>query len=515
MVITTFKRFAFAFAFACIALIALPSMAHADVAISEETFPDANFRTYVQDTLNGGNPVLADATIEGITSIDVTGKQIESLAGIGYFTELTHLDCKSNELTSLDLSKNTKLTQLFCQTNELTSLNISGITGLTVFYCFDNQLTSLDVSANPGLASIFCYNNQLASLNVDGVTALSVLYCDNNKLTTLDFSTNASLFYLDCSTNLLYDVVLGSASPSIIEGYGQNLAVPVAFDQAANTYRSKQPFPLDGSHTLAFGNAAISYENGFIQSDDPSATGSFTTSLGSGKTLTGAVALSVGSFTVSFVDWDGTPLKTETVEEGKAATAPADPSRQGHIFTGWDADFSNVVSDLAVNALYDSIEWKSWWVDGIDTHTKETGKTLTLASDAPFDPATGVVIDGVPATAKDAALSEAPDGTTLVTLSASFLDGLSTKEHAISLEFPDGSFAQNAFRILDGEPAPEPDPTPTPEPSPAPNDGTPKPLSDSGSKELATTGDAIPWQILLIVPAAAAILAPIARKKMQ
>ena len=56
--------------------------------------------------------------------------------------------------------------------------------------------------------------------------------------------------------------------------------------------------------------------------------------------------------TVTFVDWDGKVLKTETVNDGAAATAPANPSRNGYTFTGWDIEFSKVTSDLTVTAQY-------------------------------------------------------------------------------------------------------------------------------------------------------------------
>ena len=60
-------------------------------------------------------------------------------------------------------------------------------------------------------------------------------------------------------------------------------------------------------------------------------------------------------FNVTFQDWDGTILKTEQVEQGKSATAPANPVREGYTFIGWDTDFSNVQSDLTVKALYEQI----------------------------------------------------------------------------------------------------------------------------------------------------------------
>ena len=61
----------------------------------------------------------------------------------------------------------------------------------------------------------------------------------------------------------------------------------------------------------------------------------------------------VESFTVTFVDHDGTVLKTETVESGKSAIAPTDPTRDGYTFTGWDNSFDNVTTDLTVTAQYE------------------------------------------------------------------------------------------------------------------------------------------------------------------
>lgn len=63
------------------------------------------------------------------------------------------------------------------------------------------------------------------------------------------------------------------------------------------------------------------------------------------------------TYTVTFVDWDGTVLKTQTVEEGSSATAPSNPTRDGYTFIGWSGSYTNVTSNLTIMAQYEeSIE---------------------------------------------------------------------------------------------------------------------------------------------------------------
>ena len=57
-------------------------------------------------------------------------------------------------------------------------------------------------------------------------------------------------------------------------------------------------------------------------------------------------------YVVTFFDWDDTVLARVTVAAGEAATAPADPVREGYTFIGWDKDFSFVNSNLDVYAQY-------------------------------------------------------------------------------------------------------------------------------------------------------------------
>lgn len=56
--------------------------------------------------------------------------------------------------------------------------------------------------------------------------------------------------------------------------------------------------------------------------------------------------------TVTFKDWDGTVLKTQSVAKGRDATPPADPTRDGYTFAGWDGSYTNVQSNTTVTATY-------------------------------------------------------------------------------------------------------------------------------------------------------------------
>lgn len=59
--------------------------------------------------------------------------------------------------------------------------------------------------------------------------------------------------------------------------------------------------------------------------------------------------------TVTFKNWNGDTLKTETVPNGGAATAPSAPTRRGWTFTGWDKDFSKVTTPIVVTAKFSPV----------------------------------------------------------------------------------------------------------------------------------------------------------------
>ena len=106
---------------------------------------------------------------------------------------------------------------------------------------------------------------------------------------------------------------------------------------------------------LALAVTALLVLNGLQETPNPQGTESSTQATTDG---TEATDPQVKTYTVTFKDHDGTVLKTETVEEGKAATAPTNPTREGYTFEGWDKTFDNVTADMEVTATYKAVETK-------------------------------------------------------------------------------------------------------------------------------------------------------------
>lgn len=120
-----------------------------------------------------------------------------------------------------------------------------------------------------------------------------------------------------------------------------------------------------GSATIKVNGTTVSSGSNFsISLGTANTTSSVNaTAVGNNKNAAGTVTLSnlvytvtytepVVTYTVTFKDWDGTILKTQTVNSGSSATAP-EVSRYGYILTGWSVDFSEVGSDITTVAQYE------------------------------------------------------------------------------------------------------------------------------------------------------------------
>ena len=123
---------------------------------------------------------LSSVSLDDVPNISrsFTGTTTRTITITG--DNITGLGCWGNQLTHLDISKNTELAELSCWANQLKNLDVTRNTKLTFLVSSANQLTNLDVSKN---------------------TLLTYLSFENNRLTNLDLRNNSMLEYLECFNN--------------------------------------------------------------------------------------------------------------------------------------------------------------------------------------------------------------------------------------------------------------------------------------------------------------------------
>jgi len=119
---------------------------------------------------------------------------------------IKEINCGNNQLTNLEVSKNTVLKELTCWNNQLASLDVRKNILLEVLNCSNNPFDSLDISKNEALIFLSCDNNQLKSLDISKNIKLMFLACGRNQLTHLDVSKNIVLWDLWCNKNQLTDL---------------------------------------------------------------------------------------------------------------------------------------------------------------------------------------------------------------------------------------------------------------------------------------------------------------------
>lgn len=184
--------------------------------------PDSNFaqaiRTTCPDCIDSTNKLLPAAA--NLKILNVSEKNIRSLAGLEGFAGLEQLICNANQLTSLP-ELPTKLEWLFCNNNKITQLpklpeslqllfcagnELETIpplpTSLMRLICGSNKLKALPENLPGTLHLIDCSRNQITHLpQMDYIPYLRFLYCNDNQLKQLP--ELSPLFTLKCANNQL------------------------------------------------------------------------------------------------------------------------------------------------------------------------------------------------------------------------------------------------------------------------------------------------------------------------
>lgn len=160
----------------CLVLALACAAAAAEVQIDEDTFPDKQFRAYVEENFDKNKDgKLSKGEITAAKNITCYSMGIESLKGIEVFTALTELFCADNKLTELDVSSNKNLIRLTCGLNQLTSLDLEKNTKLLALGFEKNQIEEIDLSGLKKLKTLSCAGNPMKTLDVSGCPRLASL----------------------------------------------------------------------------------------------------------------------------------------------------------------------------------------------------------------------------------------------------------------------------------------------------------------------------------------------------
>jgi len=164
-------------------------------AASDDTidFPDPNFEAAVRYWLETPTGAITKSDAKAVTDLYLGYRNITDLTGIEYFTELRELNIRNNQVSKLDLSKNTKLEVLYASDNQLFELDLSKNAMLMTLECDNNSLTELDVSNNTALIRLVSWGNRLTGIDLSKNTALTGLHFSERLLTELDVSNNTAL----------------------------------------------------------------------------------------------------------------------------------------------------------------------------------------------------------------------------------------------------------------------------------------------------------------------------------
>ena len=154
-------------------------------------------------TLNtSANPALISigcCNCENLSSIDVTKN-----------SKLNCLFLSDTNLSSINVTKNYKLRFLSVNSTPVSSLNLKNNSQLETLDCGETKLTSLDLSKNTALSTLNISNSLINSLIVSNCKNLVTLSCCGANVSSLNLSNNRSLKWLDVRNTKINTVDISS-----------------------------------------------------------------------------------------------------------------------------------------------------------------------------------------------------------------------------------------------------------------------------------------------------------------
>ena len=324
-----------------------------------------------------------------LTGLDVTSFNTQNVTKMGFmFSGCTSL--KALDLSHFDTRKVSIMYNMFENCESLTELDIrqfetDGVTDMTMLFYNCKNLEALDVTALKtgnvtAMTGMFAGCGKLTSLDVSGFdmssivslmgmfygcTSLKTIYCNDDwsKLPSLAYHND---LFTDCpdlvgGNNTVYsadnanDVSFAHVGEAGNPGY---FTTNITYQVTLTAENGKIDVEEKEIDLTAVPKGTVLHftaipDNGYELNSWTGYNGKELVVNGD-KEVTAHFALQ--TFTVRFTDWNDGLIKEQTVEWGKAATAPEDPVRTDYLFVGWTpADFSTVYEDMTVKAQYEEV----------------------------------------------------------------------------------------------------------------------------------------------------------------
>lgn len=230
------------------------------------TVTDAKFASYLVANfdLNGDGKIQISEG-ELITSIDCPSMEITTLEGIENFTNLKELRVQFNNLTSVDLTKNSALEIFWAFGNAaLTSLNVDGLEQLKYLHAYQTGLKKLDVSDCVSMIELIVYETAIDAIDVAYCNQLSALAVQLTKVTSVDVSNKSSLVRLWVNNTPLTSLKVGGCT-ALEELYCQETALSSIDASGCTSLKILWAFGLTttGASLNVDGCSALQYLHGY------------------------------------------------------------------------------------------------------------------------------------------------------------------------------------------------------------------------------------------------------------
>ncbi|MBS6025882.1 MAG: leucine-rich repeat domain-containing protein, partial [Paeniclostridium sordellii] len=346
--------------------------------------PDNNLKAELNKKIGqaDGLPIYSSQLEQIRGKLTIVKKDIQSLEGIQYCTNIQELDLRNNNISDLSpLGSLTNLQYLNLDNNKLSNIGpLGSLTNLNALYLGNNKINDISpLSSLTNLNTLGLGNNKLDDISsLSSLSKLKTLYLQSNIISNISsLSSLTSLNTLNLNNNKINNVkplssLINLKTLTLDNNYIINIRDLKVLSNLTKLSISGQKHILESKDALYKKKFKIENPiidtNGFVSNitqisdngrynnldssiewenltNDKNLTFSFDENISIGHaigvfsgTVTQPVKISKSSYNVTYDSNGGSNVSQESVEEESLIQKPADPTKEGYTFAGWYTD---------------------------------------------------------------------------------------------------------------------------------------------------------------------------------